>query len=448
MWSVPKSSKLTLVCAPTIDLLGQLAKTYQDEMGMKPEHWFAVCSRDPSLEDEADDSVIDIPHSTSSRDLSWFLSKKGSKIIFSTYDSLHTVVQEVTDKGLRIDYGVFDEAHHLAGNGPMSEVQKLDLKNGLLLTATPKHVDFDPSVREAFSMNDPEVFGPVAYSMGFRESVEAGVVVPFRVMIATSEIESDLRRVSLESRNRMMYISLVRFKKETGTRKLLSKHATVAEAESFAKFLSAKGVRAVTINSGTKRPARITIFKEVETASEIVTTYSECLNEGIDFPSVDGICFFSSNKSTRVIVQAVGRTSRKAPGKTCSYIMIPAYTKDDELASSSYKALGSTLLALAEADSALAQEIRLSTGPETQSGTNLPRAIIMNAPELRRIGMRVLERIPSMLDRKASGKATAKELTPEVVAKIISEYKVGLTVKILVGICGILALVSITGLRL
>lgn len=54
-----------------------------------------------------------------------------------------------------------------------------------------------------------------------------------------------------------------------------------------------------------------------------ILSNARCLSEGVDVPALDAVIFMSPRNSPVDIVQAVGRTMRKAAGKKCGYIVLP-----------------------------------------------------------------------------------------------------------------------------
>jgi superfamily II DNA or RNA helicase len=392
---------IALVCAPTIDLLGQLIRTWQCDDHF--DRYFAMCCRNTHSDEESDQSIA-VQHSTSPDALAAFLGGDDRRIVFSTYASVPALIQAFKIAGKSVDFAVFDEAHHLAGSealrtGLLLDNEALLIRKRLSLTATPKHVVFDSDDEDAYSMDNTAQFGERVYDMPFRDAVEADVIVPFRVYVATAPVHTEIGRIPDAEKLTAMEVAIRKFQSETGARKLLSKHFTIAEARSFAERLNHGGTYAVHVSAETSAKDRTALFAEIKRSSDIVVTYSECLNEGIDFPDMDGICFMSAIGSTRVVVQATGRTVRKSPGKECGYVMIPAFTCDGDLARSAFRHVGGTLAALCEADRSLHDEIRLVVADGGNARADRCSGVLMNLPDLKLIGMAVLQSV----DRAMSG---------------------------------------------
>ena len=71
------------------------------------------------------------------------------------------------------------------------------------------------------------------------------------------------------------------------------------------------------------RKARIEWLKADSEGACRILSNARCLSEGIDVPALDAVLFMSPRNSHVDIVQAVGRTMRKAAGKEYGYIVLP-----------------------------------------------------------------------------------------------------------------------------
>ena len=373
MWAIQqRDAALVLVCAPTIGLLSQLIQTYQAN-GLQFDRWIAMCSRNVQPDDISADE-LPVAHTTDPKVLQTCLREHGTKIVFSTYASVPALIAGMT--GHTVDMALLDEAHHVAGSADKVAgrllTDDISIRKRLFMTATPHHVAFDEG-EQGFSMNNEALFGKRVYDMPFREAVNAGIVLPFHVFVGESPVDVDTMKLSLESKMRAFSTVLAGFVKATGCKKLLSKHATIAEADEFRRTLLAAGYNAYTITGDTPATERARIIRLVQTSESIIVTYAECLNEGIDFPSMDAICFMSAVGSVRTIIQASGRVvrvDRANPLKKYGHIVIPALTRGGELSRSAYRHVGTTLQALCEADSSLAQVMQVYAGTEPNESSD------------------------------------------------------------------------------
>ena len=248
----------------------------------------------------------------------------------------------------------------------------------LYLTATPrlyteaaKAKAADRSV-EIFSMDDPATYGPEFHRLPFSKAVEQDLLSDYKVVIFTiaeehvdaalqehlaardSEINlTDTARIvgcwnalqnpegkgdgpgrrlsraiaftnSIESSTRLeshwsaiveQAIGRLSDEKERSQalrceiRHVDGQHHALERTERI-EWLKRSGPNGASSNGATPASCRI-------------LTNARCLSEGIDVPALDAVLFMSPRNSPVDIVQAVGRTMRKAEGKEYGYIILP-----------------------------------------------------------------------------------------------------------------------------
>ena len=93
-------------------------------------------------------------------------------------------------RGGAFDLAIFDEATQTAGrDGLALGDQHLPIKKRLFLTATPRHYalrrrDREGDARPVYSMDAPEISGPVAHQLTFAEAARRGLICPYRVIVS------------------------------------------------------------------------------------------------------------------------------------------------------------------------------------------------------------------------------------------------------------------------
>jgi predicted helicase len=149
-------------------------------------------------------SDLDFPVTTDSAQVRAFLAAEfdGVKLVFSTYQSAHVVAAGM-QRGESFDLAIFDEAHKTAGRegvhfGFALSDKNLAIRKRLFLTATPRHYDLRKRDREGdarlvYSMDAPEIYGPVAHQLTFAEAARRGIICHYRVIISvvTSDMVND-----------------------------------------------------------------------------------------------------------------------------------------------------------------------------------------------------------------------------------------------------------------
>src|SRR5262249_20893702 len=197
-----------LVLVPSLALLRQTLHEWARETSWPLFAHLCVCS-DPTVKPDSDELIVrptdlDFPVTTDSAPVREFLVAKfdGVKLVFATYQSAYVVAAGMK-RGDAFDLAIFDEAHKTAGReGVLFSFALSDkrppIKKRLFLTATPRHYDIrqrdkEGDARLVYSMDVPEVYGPVAHKLTFAEAARRRVICDYKVIISvvTSEMVND-----------------------------------------------------------------------------------------------------------------------------------------------------------------------------------------------------------------------------------------------------------------
>jgi predicted helicase len=262
-----------------------------------------------------------------------FVKSKSSevKLVFCTYHSSQLLL-EATNNSKAFELGIFDEAHKTTGNNRFGlglEDKHIPIKKRLFMTATPKHYDInrtnkDDSKKILHSMDSEDIYGPRAYTLSFREAIDLGIIVDYKVMISVSsqlkldnELEIEEKLVSL--------------------RKAISKDENISKVITFHRTIEGAQILHMHINDNNAQPNyeslhissllpsyfREEVMQSFTESNKAIITNAGCLTEGVDVPAVDMVAFMNKKKSKIDIVQAIGRALRKVPGKKLGYVFLP-----------------------------------------------------------------------------------------------------------------------------
>ena len=248
----------------------------------------------------------------------------------------------------------------------------------LYMTATPrlyteaaKTKAADHSI-EIFSMDDPATYGPEFHRLPFSQAVERDLLSDYKVVIfaiAEEQVEAVLQR-HLAAYSSEINITdtakivgcwnalqnpegkgdgssrrlgrAIAFTNSIRSSKLLESHWSNIVEQAIGRLSDEEG-RSQALrceihhvdgrHHALERKGRIEWLKRsgpngaspngASSASCRILTNARCLSEGIDVPALDAVLFMSPRNSHVDIVQAVGRTMRKAPGKEYGYIILP-----------------------------------------------------------------------------------------------------------------------------
>ncbi|MFH1493507.1 MAG: Helicase associated domain protein [Pseudomonadota bacterium] len=394
--------KNLLVLVPSLALVRQLLHEWLRETAWERFTFMCVCS-DPTVAKGADDLVVhqadlDFPVTTESAVVSQFLSRPfdSIKIVFSTYQSAQVVAAglPVGADGMAqpFDLAIFDEAHKTASKEGTRfsfalEDANLPIKKRLFFTATPRHYDIRKKDKEGdntlvYSMDRPEVYGPVIHTLSFAEAARRGIICDYKVVISvvTSEMVNDhllqhgevvVDGDTVKARQVALQIALQKAVEKYGVSRIFTFHGSVAAARSFTSS-DGEGIGShlpdfTTLHvSGEMRTAlREDHMKAFRQAQKAVMSNARCLTEGVDVPAVDMVAFISPRKSKVDIVQATGRAMRKSPGKEFGYVMVPLFVEqaanesiEEALYRTGYDDVWDLLGAMKEQDDVLTDIIR------------------------------------------------------------------------------------------
>lgn len=200
---------LVLVLAPSIALIGQSLREWSAEAS-DPMVAFAVCSDTKVGKEIEDIRTTDLAYVTTTdpavlaRDVTGF-PLPHRKVIFSTYQSIQTVIDAQRIGIGSFDLVICDEAHRTTGITLATEddstftrvhdATKLHASKRLYMTATPR-IYTDKAKGKAgekeaalYSMDDEATFGPEFYRLGFGAAVELGLLSDYKVLIVAEDEE-------------------------------------------------------------------------------------------------------------------------------------------------------------------------------------------------------------------------------------------------------------------
>jgi len=407
-----------LFLAPSIALVGQTLREWMSNSGIEITP-ICVCS-DPSvskrhIEDDIGERIEDLgaPATTDAgRILFQYQHSTGTTVIFSTYQSIDSVIA-AQEAGLpEFDLIVCDEAHRTTGviisandESSFTKVHSNDnikSKKRLYMTATPRlyGVKGKEDAKKASvvlcSMDDESIYGKEFYDISFGKAVESELLSDYKVLILTTP-EKDVPKIvkehwtdengtidvdirckiwgclnalaknvaydeTLKNTDPDPMRSSVIFCRTISLSKAISKafnemaHSPMSPRPLDVKHIDGK-MRSM------DRERLMTWLKSEDDAECRALSNVRCLSEGVDVPALDSVIFMGTKSSLVDVVQSVGRVMRKAPGKKYGYIIIPVVVPESENAETAlsnndnYKILWDVLRALRSHDERLDAEI-------------------------------------------------------------------------------------------
>lgn len=343
------NSQTVLFLAPSLQLIRQTKDAWV-EQSKEDFVWMACCSASDIDEREYAIEMGGGMVTTNPADIDGFTTfMTGKKVIFSTYQSLPSVISSKVE----FDIIISDEAHRTAGMskndlGLFNLVHSKDLKSKLRLfqTASPKVfkedlleiVETEDNIL-SFDMNDESIYGKIVYEMTLGEAIEKELLCDYRIIaigVNDKEVEKHLNKRTyvadgISADEAAAAIAIQEVMSKTGANHMISFHSRLALADYTSKELNEVGIHSESVKGTMSTRNRVKIFERFKKKKRAVLTNAFALQEGVDIRKVDSIFFSSPKSSTISIVQAIGRSLRLDPDRPdkIAIIVVPIYTSGD-----------------------------------------------------------------------------------------------------------------------
>jgi superfamily II DNA or RNA helicase len=347
---------VTAVLVPSIPLAAQTIAAWQ--AGCPTDQVLAVCS-DPTVRPTWVRSA-DLPAqvTTDVEEIAkWLAGASGRALAVAVFDSAHRLAAGLRRAGQVAGLTVCDEAHRLAGapdkfTAAITEPGFLPEQRRLSMTATPKFIAQARGKPRAVSMDDEELFGPVAYRYPFRRAIDDGWLKDYRIVVAAvtsrqvAELlaaEGDLAEDDVPVRLAAAQAALAMAAVQFGLRRCVAFLPRIALARQFAGRLPATLallpehrrpaglLSAGYVHGGMTALQRDIVLEQLRRPPEggwAVVANARCLGEGVDVPEIDSVLFGSPKESVTDIVQAVGRALRRGGDTDIATVVVPALVPD------------------------------------------------------------------------------------------------------------------------
>lgn len=349
-------NKKTVVFVPSLYLLSQfysdwINQSYAENIKIK----YLLIGSDADVDNETKYKSNGLVLETDPQIIRDFLddNKDQKIVVISTYQSSKKLA-EACDSKIEFDFAIFDEAHKTVGQvgkkfSMMLTNEKMIIRERLFMTATPKVYNGNVEDDEIISMDDETYYGQQIYCYNTGNAINEKRLVDYKLVtiIATDkEIETSIRDNKLikykkeftdEESNYLGTIIVLLKKIHDGTcNHIITYHNTVKRAIKFKDYLvkinnllyKDNEIYADSMDGSVSMSKRKGILKDYVNKNKGVLSSARVLNEGINIPIVDSVCFVDARFSTIDIVQCVGRALRLFNGKTCAHIFIPTFVKN------------------------------------------------------------------------------------------------------------------------
>lgn len=235
---------------------------------------------------------------------------------------------------------MLDEAHRALGSQHRAIVDYFAGAKVVGCTATPDRTD---------GVGLANLFETTAFEMDMRAGIEGGWLSPLTLQTVHSDwdpaavktvagecdpasVEAELTRSGLLDEAASALAAML----AEGSRKsCIAFLPTVASARAFAAIMHARGIAAGSVDGTTPDDERTALFASYRRGDVQVLANCAVLTEGADFPDTDCVAILSPTKSRSRLCQAIGRGTRRAPGKEDCLILdfVPGRLTTGRLAS-------------------------------------------------------------------------------------------------------------------
>ncbi len=263
----------------------------------------------------------------------WVSNTQGSKLIFTTYHSLHRLVEE----DVVVDTIYFDEAHNSVQRNFIEFVEyySLNADRSYFFTATPKHSLTPMKV----GMNETDIFGEVICNVPAPKLVKEGYILPPKVKVYKTDIlKKDEITFDVECNQIMDNIDDHNTKKILVCAKSTKQITGLVSYDKFLDELELRGYTCMYITSKTgaiidgKKVSRDKFFDTLsawgkDENKKFVVLHHSILAEGINVKGLEAVLFLRSMDYIG-ISQTIGRVIRKGgKDKTHGLVCVPVYSK-------------------------------------------------------------------------------------------------------------------------
>lgn len=370
---------VAVIFVPSLLLVKQFAQFIQEQQDESHLYTIAViCSDENIIKTDAlsiSSSNIFARSLSSDEELENFLNNKeatSQKILITTYHSAYKLKNFQKAHPASLDFAIYDEAHKTI-NMRGSNSTSMDFKKRIFMTATPRIVKAAKGNDEnILSMDDKEIYGEIGVTYSFRQAIEEGVLVNYKLEILlvpeleyADAINKRVFVVKDEEDNLIDGKSLAMGKiaKDLKARNKMGivYFNSIKESRKFARLTNKHDDTCVYhVDGYMSTNERSAILKEVESRGGLLSNVS-LLTEGVDVPELEVVMFAEQRSSQVDIVQSIGRVMRKSkndPNKVGRIILPIAINTENEVEEwlsnvKSLKIFKNLLLALIESDSLL-----------------------------------------------------------------------------------------------
>jgi predicted helicase len=351
---------------PSLFLLSQtFAEWIREDRARNIERKYLLIGSDLDSNMKEFSSYYDI--TTSADNITKFLKTGKNQVIISTYQSSLILLEELNKSLWGSDFLIFDEAHKTCGQvgkvfSAMLEY-KYPMMKKLFLTATPS---FYEGINENIvSMKNTNIYGRVISKFNIGQAIRANALTDYQVVVSATpnnQIEKIIRDKKWvfdeeigKNKSDQIHKAIIIGKtiKRLKCTHILTYHRDIKSTILFQNLLKTifrDEFPILQIDGLCSMKKRAAIIEKFSKSKSAILCSSQVMNEGVNIPQIDAVCFVDPRNSVRDIIQCIGRCLRKHEGKKKSYVIIPEILKNDDVEDSQFRDIWTVLRALKSQD--------------------------------------------------------------------------------------------------
>jgi predicted helicase len=331
-----------IIFVPSLELLSQTYYEWKREFKANNIE-FEMLLIGSQMMDKINEENLDLLISTESDEINKFIEKNKKttrNVIISTYNSSHILIKSLTDKNIKYDFTIYDEAHHtcqFSDNQIYSRTIKADISNKkLFMTATEKILNYRNSYQddEIISMDNEKLYGQLIYSYNVYQAIlnnrlsDYKIISPCittdiidKIIKLNSEIIKKNNKIGIKTDDFIVAYLILESIKSKDLRKMIlySSNRTKAKAienainilleESYSD-IKARITTFYIIGETNRRERKKLISEFVKSDIGIISSV-RVFSEGVNIPICDSVCFCDIKSSEFDVIQSIGRCLRK-----------------------------------------------------------------------------------------------------------------------------------------
>jgi predicted helicase len=345
------NNKLIVIFVPSLYLLSQIYREWAYDYTEEKQVNFILCGSDTETKDIPLIPFLSTNTEGIKSEIQKSIDKYTKTIIISTYQSCNVIKFGLDNK--IVDLIIFDEAHKTVNDGFFSIAlydKNIKAKKRLFVTATPKvyrekKVDdkqnhLDEEKYEVVSMDNEKLYGNCIYTYQLSQAIKDKNLTPYEFRIMHIN-ENDIKIAQNKYVNiddtlcGYHYVATAFMIKDMIEKKeinhLLTYHSKRINAENFSNLLRIildNKINIGYIDGEMTSNKKYEIIKNFKDNKISILASARVLNEGINIPEVDSVCFVEPRNSGIDIVQCIGRSLRLYKEKEKAKILIPLLEKN------------------------------------------------------------------------------------------------------------------------